>query len=261
MKIVFTTTLLLCFLLLAILLTPLHYWTSTVNTFLIQKDVQIETIDGHFWKGKAQLSSSHFTENFDLEWQLPSITSPIRFQLVNSGLHAIGEITPSFSTIVLNIDALTIESEFVNFLLQKRLQNQLAKKPLKQLSKQSIRLVGAPIEIEKLLLDWPYRAKLPSQIQAQGYWDGGHIYHHIGLYSRKIHFDGAVFELVTNESGQSPEPHFTLRSKQGKIYMTAKIKPNGEGEATIMTALLKAVGQPWYGSGNTPAFVMTERIF
>lgn len=220
---------------------PVQYWQPLTNAFLPTNLLQVTQLDGRLWRGKANFSVVNIKGELALTWSLNGVFSPIDFQLQHEHFYAEGHLTPQYDECILQVQKAHFNGEFVNHAL----------------TLHGVMIKGNQIVIEDVYLHWPYTADLPHNIQAKGYWRGGEISYPAGRHQRMILMQGVLFELTTNNT----EQHFDLVSEHGRLYMRARVNNNGEAEATIMPALLNALGQNWSGDSNVPAFVMTKQLF
>ena len=220
---------------------PLRYWQPVINTFLVDSELLVDKLEGRFWQGKANLHSPKLHDEMSMQCQIDSLHKPIRFQLDHSDFRTWGEIQPSTEQIIVDLDELRIDSKLANTALKQH----------------GITVEGDEVIVESLYIQWSYAQKLPTQAEGKGYWNGGSISYPVGRHSRQVQFHPVDFNLTTKNS----EPYFALLSKLGETYLRAKIKVDGEAEATVMPAFLNALGQPWFGDDSIPAFVMTEQLF
>lgn len=231
----------LLFLLFAIALSPLPYWQSVLNSLLIEHDLKLAELDGRFWQGQTNIQTSNLHGDIHLQWQLASLFAPIRFQLHHKDFRSWGSVKPANDSVSLKLDELRINSQLANTALKAH----------------GIKVAGDEVVVENFYVNWRYKEKLPTQTQGSGYWNGGELSYRQGKHTRFVEFAGVDFRLMTKNA----EPYFVLLSKLGTKYLSARVKLNGEAEATIMPALLNDLGQPWFGDENVPAFVMTEQVF
>ncbi|TBR44250.1 hypothetical protein CBF23_002690 [Marinomonas agarivorans] len=250
-----SVVLLVALLLVVLVLAPLRYWPPFVNTLLSNQSIRVATLQGQLWNGQADFTVKGLTGNMTFSWELVGLLAPIPFALQHEQLNGVGTLSLNYQDMMLHLNKLRFNSLIAN----------------DALLPYSVQINNSQVIAENVFVHWFYDSKLPRKTQGKGYWSGGMVRYPVGRHQRMVVMKGMQFELTT----VNQEPHFQLVSEQiapeqaaseqgtdlPTLYLHARVKQDGEAEATIMPALLNALGQFWSGDSNVPAFVMTQQIF
>ncbi|TDO96205.1 hypothetical protein [Marinomonas balearica] len=218
---------------------PLNYWYPLIQG-VAPASVSIQSLDGHWWQGKARLTIPNLKGSVDISWNGLPFLKQADVQAEHNRFQILGDVQATTEGFLLNIDYARINADIAN----------------SALSAQKVGLSGMPIYLDKWQLNWEWGAMIPVSVFGEGKWDSGSIFFKNGNRSQQANVDH--WQLLASTSAK--QPRFGLLNASSEKMIDVKTLENNEVELSIMPSFLKELGIKWNGDPSYPAFVLVQPI-